>query len=207
MAANRSWQSTLAVVGAVAGVVGAVAAVAVFFLPTADGRESSRAATTSSVSPAGAGSEGGGGPAGGATPSVTPSVPADVRALAELAPSTGVGSVRVDGGDLVVPCPGNQSYDRYREVRFDLVAPYRRLESGVGVSGPGDPDATAAVQVFVQRRQDRSDRVVEVGRSVVHRGDAGRLAVPLDDAAAVVLRVTCAATTQSVRLAGPKLSR
>jgi hypothetical protein len=77
----------------------------------------------------------------------------------------------------------------------------------VGVSGPGDPDATAAVQVFVQRRQDRSDRVVEVGRSVVHRGDAGRLAVPLDDAAAVVLRVTCAATTQSVRLAGPKLSR
>lgn len=205
MAALRSWQSTFAVVGTVAGVVGAVAAVAVFFLPTADGRQPG--ATTSSVSPAGADAPAGAGPASTATPSMTPAVPADVRPLADLPPSTGVGSMRVEGGDVVVPCPGNQSDDRYREVRFDLVAPYRRLESGVGLSGAGDPDATAAVQVFVQRRQDRSDRVVEVGRSVVHRGDAGRLAVALDDAAALVLRVTCAATTQTVRLASPKLLR
>jgi len=208
MAALRSWQSTLGVVGAVAGVVGAVAAVAVFFLPTFDGRQSS---ASSSGTSAGAGSvsaaSDGAASVGGASPSMTPAVPADVRPLSALAPSTGVGSVRVEGGDLVVPCPGNQSDDRYREVRYDLVAPYHRLESGVGLSGPGDPDATAAVQVFVQRRQDRSDRVVEVGRSVVHRGDAGRLAVTLDDAAAVVLRVTCAATTQTVRLASPKLSR
>jgi hypothetical protein len=208
MAALRSWQSVLAVVGAVTGVVGAVAAVAVFFLPTADGRQSSRVNATSSESPDGAGSaRGAESVGGGATPSMTPAVPADVRRLAELPPSTGVGSMRVEGGDLVVPCPGNQSYDRYRELRFELVAPYRRLESGVGVSGPGDPDATAAVQVFVQRRQDRSDRVVEVGRSVVHRGDAGRLAVALDDAAALVLRVTCAATTQTVRLGAPRLTR
>jgi hypothetical protein len=176
MAALRSWQSTLGVVGAVAGVVGAVAAVAVFFLPTFDGRQSS---ASSSPTAAGAGSVG----AASERRVVgerwrrrrwTPAVPADVRPLSALAPSTGVGSVRVEGGDLVVPCPGNQSDDRYREVRYDLVAPYHRLESGVGLSGPGDPDATAAVQVFVQRRQDRSDRVVEVGRSVVHRGDTGQ---------------------------------
>jgi hypothetical protein len=143
----------------------------------------------------------------------------DRRAIAPMTPATGVGAVRAvggeggeggeggGGGDVVLACPGDRSGDRYREVRYDLPAPYRRLDTGVVVSGPGDPDATAAVQVFVRHREDRGDRVVEVGRSVVHSGQPGTLAVPLDDAGSVLLRVTCMVTTRTVTLTSPRLSR
>jgi hypothetical protein len=205
----------LATVGAAAGIVGALAALAVFVWPTADGRLGHDDATRR---PGGIGGSSTPGTTGAAiegeatvTPATTvpgpPSDPAGSRRLVALTPSTGVGSAESRGDDLLMPCPSNQSDDRYRELRYDLLAPYASLTTGVGVSGPGDADATAAAQVFVQRRQDRSDRTIEVGRAVVRAGKTVPIRAELSDATSVVIRVTCAVPGQTVTLTNPRLIR
>jgi hypothetical protein len=201
---NMSRESWVTLVGTVAGVIGALAAVAVFFVRTADARDHAAPTTATTATTRATVPE----TSSGSTASEPVSADATAtRYLATLVPATGVGSFRREGDDLLVACPTNQTGDRYRELRYDLLAPYSRLAAAVAVAGPGDPDATAGVQVFIQRRRDRSDRVEEVGRSVVRPGETRQLDVAIDDAAAVVLRVSCAVPDQTVRLTGPRISR
>jgi hypothetical protein len=190
-------------VSTVAGVVGALATVAVFFIPSADSRSPSNGdAPGRSISVTGSP---GMSTSGSSTSSTTEA--GETRFVAELALRAGVGLVKPVGRDIMIPCPNNQSDDSERQFSYDLPARYASLVAGVSVSGDADPDATAAVQVYIQHRQERSDRVPEAGRAVVAVGRPGNLNVTLGDAVIVSFRVTCSASSQTVRLVSPRIAR
>lgn len=194
------------VVAFLATVAGGIAAVAVFFIPTADSR-------VQSPEPSDAGSPSGESSASSLTGTPEPrSTPTDATApsttgrdLAALTPVVGPGAITVEGRDVLIPCPSNQSDDRVREISYVLSRPFSRLDATVSASGQRDPDDSAAVQVFILFRQDRSDRQSETGRAVVSADQRMELSASLVDAVQVSLRVTCSSRTQTVRLTHPQL--
>lgn len=195
------WQMTVAV----ASIAGGIAAVAVFFIPTADSRvenvpthsssNGSPSITSTAASPSSKPA------ASGAVPS-----PGEVRDLAGLTPVIGPGLVESEGVDLLLRCPSNQSDDREREVSYALPRPFARLETSVSASGQSGPDDSAAVQVFIVYRQERSDRRSETARVVVGPGADARLSASVSNAVEVTLRLTCSSPSQIVRLTHPVLA-
>ena len=190
----------------VATVVGAIAAVLVFFVPAAQSGNERPLPTSGTAVPSGG-------------PSVTPTsigdtptstataqpTPTSGRDLAGLTPISGAGFVTVDGVNVELACPSNQSDDREREVRYDLTRSFTALHASVSATGQSGPDDSAAIQVFIDYRQDRSDRRVETGRAVVTAGGSAPINGSLKDAIALTLRLTCSAPGQVVRLEHPIL--
>jgi hypothetical protein len=194
------------IIGTVAAVIGALAAAAVFFIPV-PGPRGGDDPTTSTTDPA---------PAARKTFSTTDSAGPSTgptagsnneRVLTALSPEIGSGSIQVTGQDIAIPCPSNQSDDTEREFGYALPSAFGRLTARVTLTGDADPDSTASVQVFIMHRQDRSDRVPEVGRVVVTSGGAGDLKAELASAVALRLRIRCASSEQTVHLIDPRISR
>jgi hypothetical protein len=207
-------ESPWVIVGTVAGVVGAVAAAAVFILPSADSRSGDSPAgppSTSSTASASSSSAGGSPSASGSSSTTGPTTElgtaADGRALTALTAESGAGLIRVTGQDIAVGCPSNQSDDTEREFGYALPSAFATLSTRVTLSGTADPDTTASVQVFIKRRQDRSDRIPEVGRVVVTAAAAGKLDAPLTTAVALRFRIRCASPDQTVHLIAPRITR
>jgi hypothetical protein len=201
---GRSAEFWLVVVGTIAGVVGATAAVAVFFFPPAGGSpDPARTPASPSTLPNGALP----GPVPTSNePLVTGS--GDSRYLATLTPAAGAGFVQKKGQDLNLTCPTNQSDDTEHELAYELPAPYAQFAARMQVAGQADREATASVQVFIQRRQDRSDRYLQAGDPVVLQ-QAGERAFTRDvnDAVRLAIRVRCTSSTQVVRLTAPRITR
>jgi hypothetical protein len=201
-------ESPWVIAGTVAGVVGAVAAAAVFILPSAD----SRTDDTQAVASSGAGSSSTKEPGTITAPETSlraaaTGAAADGRSLSTLSPEIGAGSIQVTGQDIAIPCPSNQSDDTEREFGYALPSAFSNLSTRVTLTGPADRDATASVQVFIKRRQDRSDRIPEVGRAVVTSSIPAAVDAPLSTAVAVRLRVRCASPDQTVHLISPRITR
>jgi hypothetical protein len=196
------------IIGTVAAVIGALAAAAVFFIPvpgprggddpTTSATDSEPAARKTFSTTDSAGPSTGGPSTAGAN---------NERVLTALSPEIGSGSIQVTGQDIAIPCPSNQSDDTEREFGYALPSAFGRLTARVTLTGDADPDSTASVQVFIMHRQDRSDRVPEVGRVVVTSGGAGDLKAELASAVALRLRIRCASSEQTVHLIDPRISR
>jgi cytoskeletal protein RodZ len=204
---TRSLEFWLLVIATIAGVIGAIGAVAVFAFKTADGRPSeatsTAAATRPDPSPAPSTVSS---TADGPTPVVTTGQVA--RYLAALTPITGQGLFQPKGNDLRLPCPTNQSDDRYREITYSLPARYAQFDTGMTVTGTADPEATAGIEVFIKHRLDRSDRQERVGEpAALAQGASGTVSRPLGDAVQLTLRITCQTRTQAVVLTAPRITR
>jgi hypothetical protein len=195
--------------GTLAGIAGAVAAAAVFVFHTADGRSPASAATpTVSTAPFSARTSSAGAASGVGGDTKGMESTGETRYLASLNAEAGSGFVQVKGRDLRLPCPTNESDDTDHEVTYGLPATYASLASGMSVSGQADPDATAGIQVFIQHRQDRSDRQVQVGNPIVLRqATSATLTRPLGDAVELTLRITCTSSDQVVLLTAPRIIR
>jgi hypothetical protein len=209
MVTSDRGESPWVIVGTVAGVVGALAAAAVFVLPSADSRSDD---TTADRSPGnGSPSTSGPGttaePGTGPLPAETTSAAGDGRALTALTAEIGAGLIQVAGPDIAVSCPSNQSDDTEREFGYALPSTFSDLTTRVKLTGQGDPEATASVQVFIKRRQDRSDRIPEVGRVVVTSAAPGELKAPLTTAVALRFRIRCASPSQTVHLIAPRITK
>ncbi len=200
-------RTPMSIVVGVATVVGAFAAVLVFFVPAAESGNERPSPTSGTAAPSAPPSvtptSSGDTPA--ATAGTTQPTPTPGRDLAGLAPIAGAGFVTVDGVDIELGCPSNQSDDREREVRYDLTRSFTALHTSVSATGQSGPDDSAAIQVFIDFRQDRSDRRVETGRAVVTSGESAPISGSLKDAIALTLRLTCSSPSQVVRLEHPIL--
>ena len=187
-------------IGVIAGVVAAGAAVAVFVVPTRDGRnETDRANTTQSA-------EATQNPTSAPNPSRA-SAPNE-RHLAELPLAQGGGAVKVNGGrDLEMPCGSGQSDDQYRQIEYALPAAYASFATHATASGKADREASVGVQVFVRARQERSDRTLEAGRTVLPANGSGPLTADITNARAILLRITCSASTLTVTFSDPRIGR
>lgn len=198
-------ETTWVVIGTVAGIVGALAALAVFFFPSYDFRaehrespvgtaEQSNTSPTSSVPPA--------------TSTTAAAVnPTEVRRLTDLTMRTGSGLVAISGQNISVPCPTNNSDDTAVEFSYRLPSAFAQFATTVSVTGKADRDATAGIQMFTGFRDDRSDRFVEVGRSVVSSAKSSPTTVEIDGAVGLTLRVTCTSRNQTLHLSDPRLTR
>lgn len=203
---TRPLEFWFGVIGVVSAVVGAIAAALVFFVPSADARhpqaDSSSARPAASTQPNVSSALG--------TPGPGPAEPGrEGRYLASLIPTTGIGFLSISGHDLQVSCPTNQSDDTQHEVSYALPAPYSNLTTGLRVSGKADSEATAALQVFIQHRLDRTDREEQVGNNAVLRtGQSASIVFgPLSNAVQLTLRIRCTSRTQTFTLAAPQITR
>ena len=183
------------------GLVGAVAAAAVFFVPTRDGRdEADRAKSTASANTT-------------QNPSIPPANPSGTiaptqRHLAELPLAQGGGSVSVvDGRDLSMPCGSGQSDDRYRQIEYELPGPYTSFTTRATARGKADVEASVGVQVFVRARHERSDRTLEGFRTVLKTNGAEPITADITNARAILLRITCSASTLTVTFTDPRIGR
>jgi hypothetical protein len=190
-------------VGTVAGVVGALAAAAVFVFPPGDSHSPAQSPSASTQ------------PGFTDRPTLTKTSPIstaagaarEIRLLADLTPVIGADQITVTGHDIAIRCPSNQSDDTYQEFAYSLPSTYRELSTNVTVTGSADQDAIAGVQVFGQQRQDRSDRLIELGRSIVKAGETHQLGAQLGTAVAVTFRVSCVSPNQTVHLIAPRITR
>ncbi|GAB6898097.1 hypothetical protein [Kineosporia succinea] len=197
-ARDRPAEFWIAVIGCVAGVIGAAAAVAVFVIPAATGEDPSPPPTTGETTPP------------PTTPASTLSTEAstDVRYLVDLKPSAGAGFLETTGQDLSISCPTNQSDDVEHEVTYTLPTEYTQLTTDMTVGGEADAEATASLQLFVQRRVDRNDAQTQAGDALVlKQGARGAFTRPLGGATTLTLRVRCTSRDQVVKLAGPRVTR
>jgi hypothetical protein len=185
--------------GAIAGVAAALAAILVFFIQTRDGRD--EAARDNS-------------PAGTTQlPTTAPTIPSvtvapNERHLAELPLAQGGGAVRViDGRDLSMPCGSGQSDDRYRELEYELPGAYTSFTTQATAGGKADPEASIGIEVFVRTRQERSDRIPRPSAIVVKANGSAPVTANITDAKALLLRITCSASTLNVRFTDPRIVR
>lgn len=195
---HRSVEFWLTVTGTVAGIIGAVAAVAVFVVPakTSDNPGVSMPSTSSE-----------GGHSGAETALPTTVAVDQSRYLSDLTPSVGAGFLHIEGEDLTISCPTNQSDDTYHEITYALPAAYSEFTTSMTVDGEADPEATASVQVFIQRRADRNDIQVQVGDPVVlEQGGSMTFSRSLAEAAQFTVRARCTSSTQVVVLGTPTIS-
>ncbi|GLY32550.1 hypothetical protein [Kineosporia sp. NBRC 101731] len=201
---GRSAEFWVACVGTLAGIIGAAAAVAVFVVPAKTGDASADPPTSTSGALPSAGST-----QTGSSPSQAPVATAsDIRYLTDLSPKAGVGFLETEGRNLRLSCPTNQSDDVQHEVTYALPAAYSQFSAEMTVGGEADPEATASVQVFIQRRSDRNDIRVQVGDPIVLKQQARTsFTRPLGEAVQLVLRVRCTSRTQIVELKAPQLTR
>jgi hypothetical protein len=189
------------VFGTLFGLVGAVAAAAVFFVPTRDGRdEADRAKSTASADTT-------------QNPSSPPANPSGTiapteRHLAELPLAQGGGSVSVvDRRDLSMSCGSGQSDDRYRQIEYELPGPYTSFTTRATAHGKADVEARVGVQVFVRARQERSDRTLEGGRTVLKTNGSEPITADITNARAILLRITCSTSTLTVTFTDPRIGR
>jgi hypothetical protein len=188
------------VLGTIFGLAGAIAAAAVFFVPTRDGRdEADRAKSTVSAdttqNPSGS-------PANPSEPSESTE-----RHLAELPLTQGGGSVSVVGRDLSMPCGSGQSDDRDRQFEYELPGPYTSFTTRATVRGKADVEAKVGIQVFVRARQERSDRTLEAGRTVLKTNGSEAITADITNARAILLRITCSTSTLNVTFTDPRITR
>jgi hypothetical protein len=188
------------VIGAFIGVIGALAAAAVFLFPTRDGRDqAARDNSTSSAEKT-------------QNPTSAPNTPgagaSNERHLAELSLAQGGGAVRVIGAkDLSMPCGSGQSDDRYRQIEYELPGPYTSFTTRATAGGKADVEASVGVEVFVRARQERSDRTLKVGTIVLQANRSEPLTADITDARAILLRITCSASTLNVTFTDPRIGR
>ncbi|GAA3621944.1 hypothetical protein GCM10022223_43620 [Kineosporia mesophila] len=201
---GRSAEFWVACVGTLAGIIGAAAAVAVFVVPAKTGDASADPQTSVSGAPPTAGSS----QTTSSPPETTAVTASDIRYLTDLSPKAGAGFLETEGRNLGLSCPTNQSDDVQHEVTYPLPAAYSQFSAEMTVGGEADPEATASVQVFIQRRSDRNDVRVQVGDPIVLKQQARTAFTrPLGEAVQLVLRVRCTSSTQIVELNSPQLTR
>ena len=198
---KRTKAGIVVALGTLFGLVSAVAAAAVFFVPTRDGRdEADRAKSTAPAHTT-------------QNPSSQPGNPSSKNALterhlAELPLAQGGGSVSVvDGRDLAMPCGSGQSDDRYRQIEYELPGPYTSFTTLATARGKADVEARVGVQVFVRARQERSDRTLESGRTVLKTDGSEPITADITNARAILLRITCSTSTLTVTLTDPRIGR
>jgi hypothetical protein len=189
-----------AIASVIVSAIGAAAAVAVFVLPTRDGRDdtardnATRSAETTQ-NPTG-------------VPNPTSTGASNERHLAELPLAQGGGAVTIIGErDLSMPCGSGQSDDRYRQIEYELPGPYTSFTTRATAGGRADPEAKIGVEVFVRARQERSDRTLRVGMIVLQANGSGPLTADITNARAVLLRTTCSVSTLTITLTDPRIGR
>ena len=200
---KKFWSRTgviATLVGTLVGLVGAIAAAAVFFVPTRDGRdEADRAKSTVSANTT-------------QNPSGRPENPSGAseqteRHLAELPLAQGGGSVSAVGRDLSMPCGSGQSDDRDRQLEYELPGPYSSFTTRATVRGKADVEARVGIQVFVRARQEKSDRTLEAGRTVLKINGSEPITADITNARAILLRITCSTSTLTVTFTDPRIGR
>jgi hypothetical protein len=130
------------------------------------------------------------------------------RHVAELPLAQGGGAVSVVGGtDLSMPCGSGQSDDQYRQIEYVLPAAYASFTTRATAMGKADEEARVGIQVFIRARQERSDRVLEVRRIDLQANGSESLTADITNARAILLRITCSASTLSVTFTDPRIGR
>ena len=197
---GRDWPKIIiSAITTFCALVGAGAAFAVFVLPTKDGRD--EAARDNRTSTAAATQH----PTNPSNPTQTTAP--NERHLAELPLAQGGGAVQVSGRDLSMPCGSGQSDDQYRQIVYELPGPYTSFTTDATAKGKADVEASVGVQVFVRARQEKSDRTLEARRIALTANTSQPLTADVADARAILLRITCSASTLNVTFTDPRIGR
>jgi hypothetical protein len=187
-------------VAGIGGALAAVLALAVFFIPTQDGREEAARYRSPGTAQTTQNST--------STPNPSGTIATNERRLAELPLTQGGGVVKViDGTNLSMPCGSGQSDDQFRQIEFELPGPYASFTTQVTAAGKADKETSVGVQVFVRARQERSDRTLEAARVVLAPKGSDPLTADITNARALLLRITCSVSTLSVTFTDPRIGR
>jgi hypothetical protein len=106
-----------------------------------------------------------------------------------------------------MPCGSGQSDDQYRQIEYELPGPYASFTTRATVDGKTDVEASVGVQVFLRARQERSDRTPEARRIAVKVNTSEPLTADITNARAILLRITCSASTLNVTFTDPRIGR
>ena len=67
--------------------------------------------------------------------------------------------------------------------------------------------AVAVQELFVRARQERSDRTLEGGRTVLKTNGSEPITADITNARAILLRITCSTSTLTVTFIDPRIGR